>query len=351
MTRKTRILFTIPNFDTAGSQYVLLAIIDKLDKSRFDIFIGVEKKPELIPDIVPDDHKILIGFTGRFFKDIYSLAKIIRQLKIDIVHSWDYKSNFTESISCRLAFASYLYTKKNASWSKRWFLKSVLSKHIAYNHPQMKSQFFDHSFLRNKISFIPHGIDLEQFVPMDYNSRDDGVFKMCCIGNIGDNKNQLFIIEQLKALPEAIHLDLYGNSDPDYLTKIKTYIEKEGLHNRVHLHDFVENKQLPQLLNSFDLFLLVSKREGLPVSILEALACGIPVLCSESGGGTQYIFKDQKGGAVFNLNQPEEFKALLLNFFKNKEYFHQKKKEAISVARKFDLVKEVKTYETLYQQL
>ena len=351
MTRKTRILFTIPNFDTAGSQYVLLAIISKLDKSVFDIFIGVENRPELIPDVVPNDHKLLIGFTGRFFKDIYSLAKVIRQSKIDLVHSWDYKSNFTEPISCRLMFTPYLYTKKNAAWSKRWFLKSFLSKHIAYNHPQMKSQFFDHFFLRNKISFIPHGIDLEQFRPIQSNHREGGVFKMCCVGNIGENKNQLFILEQLKDLPEAIHLHLFGNADPDYLIKIKAYIEKEGLHNRVHLHEFLKNDQLPELLNSFDLFLLVSKREGLPVSILEALACGTPVLCSKSGGGTEYIFNDRRGGVVFNLNEPEQFKELLLNFFENKTYFHQKKKEAITVARKFDLLKEVKAYETLYQQL
>jgi glycosyltransferase involved in cell wall biosynthesis len=351
MSRKIRLLFTIPNFDTAGSQYVLLAVIKKLDKSLFDIFIGVERNPELIPDVVPNDHKVLINFTGRFFKDVYSLANTVRQLKIDVVHSWDYKSNFTEPMACRLTFTSYVYTKKNAAWSKRWFLKSLLSKHVAYNHPQMKSQFFSHPLLRNKVGFIPHGIDLKQFKPIETNLREDGIFKMCCIGNIGENKNQLFIIEQLKALPETIHLHLFGNSDPEYLTKIKALIKKEGLQDRVYLNPFVENNQLPQLLNSFDLFLLVSKREGLPVSILEALACGVPVLCSESGGGTQYIFNEGKGGVVFSLNEPEEFKKILLNFFDNKAYFHQKKNEAIEVAIKFDLVNEAKAYETLYQQL
>ncbi|WP_040278190.1 glycosyltransferase family 4 protein [Psychroserpens damuponensis] len=351
MTKKTRILFTIPNFDTAGSQYVLLAIIDKLDKSHFDVFIGVQKSQELIPNVVPDDHKMLIDYTGSFLKDIYSLAKVLYRFKIDLVHSWDYKSNFIEPIACRLAFTPYLYTKKNAAWSKRWFLKSLLSKHIAYNHPKMKSNFFNHFLLRNKVSFIHHGINLVQFKPIESNHKDEGVFKMCCIGNIGDNKNQLFILEQLKVLPEAIHLYLFGNADPVYLIKLKDFITKEQLHNRVHLREFVENDQLPELLNGFDLFLLVSRREGLPVSILEALACGVPVLCSESGGGTQYILAEEKGGVVFNLNQPEKFKESLLKFFNNKEYFHQKKKEATLTARKFDLLKEVKAYESLYLQL
>jgi glycosyltransferase involved in cell wall biosynthesis len=351
MTRKIRILFTIPNFDTAGSQYVVLSIINKLDKSLFDIFIGVENRPELIPDSVPTANKVHIDFTGNFFTDVYGFAKIIRRLKIDVVHSWDYKSNFIEPIACRLALKSYVYTKKNAAWSKRWFLKSLLSTHIAYDNPDMKSRFFNHFLLRNKVSFIPHGVDLEKFFPLESPSRSQDVFKLCCIGNIGENKNQLFILEQLKDLPSSIHLYLFGKADSDYLVKVKAYVENEGLEDRVHLRNFVINDELPQLLNSFDMFVLASKREGLPVSVLEALACGVPVLCSDSGGGTRYIFEDERGGVVFNLNQPQQFKESLLMFFQNKAYFEQKKNEAISVVKKFDTLKEVKAYDILYQQL
>ncbi|MDW5290739.1 glycosyltransferase family 4 protein [Formosa sp. PL04] len=352
MTSKTRIIFTIPNFKTAGSQYVLLAIISKLDHDAFDVFIGVENKPELIPDVVHENRKLNLGFTGDFYKDTYRFAKIITQHKIDIVHSWDYKSNFIEAFACKLAFKTYIYTKKNAAWSKRWFLKSMLSSHIAYNHPEMKSQFFSHWLLRNKVGFIPHGIDLKQFKPnAKPKIKEDGIFKMCCIGNIGDNKNQLYILEQLKALPETIHLYLFGNADPDYLMRCKTYLKKEKLEQRVHFREFVPNNQLATVLNNFDVFLLVSKREGLPVSILEALACGVPVLCSESGGGTNYIFKAGKGGVVFDLSHPLEFKELLLDYVQNKVYFQQKKREAVVVAREFDLLKEVQAYEYLYKKL
>lgn len=351
MKNKINILFTIPNFDTAGSQHVLLSIIEKIDKNLFNIFIGVENRPELIPDVVPFDNKVKMDLTGCLVSDIILFKRLICKLKIDLVHSWDYKSNFVEPIACKLASTSYLYTKKNAAWSKRWFLKSILSTHVAFDNPEMKSNFFSHIMLRHKVSFIPHGVDLEKFSPLESPSRRQDVFKLCCIGNIGENKNQLFILEQLKDLPNAIYLYLFGKADSDYLITIEAYIENEGLQDRVHLCDFVINDELPQLLNRFDLFVLASKREGLPVSVLEALACGLPVICSDSGGGTRYIFEDDRGGVVFNLNQPQQFKESLLKFYNNKVYFEQKKKEALSVVKKFDTLREVEAYQLLYQKL
>lgn len=351
MTQKKRVLFTIPNFDTAGSQYVVSSIINKLDSNLFEIFIVVENKLELIPDIVPNENKVCINYSGNFIKDVLRFSKLLGRLNIDLVHSWDYKSTFVEPFSCRLRSIPYLYTKKNAAWSKRWFLKSLLAKSIAYDHPDMKSLFFSHFFFRDKVKFIPHGVDLEKFYPLDTENRRQDIFKLCCVGNIDENKNQLFIVEQLKDLPQPIQLYLYGKSEPEYLVKIKTFIKNESLEGRVHLKKFVVNTQLPELLSNFDLFVLVSKREGLPVSILEALACGVPVICSDSGGGTRYIFKEEKGGVVFDLNQPEQFVKLILKFFENKPYFHKKKKEAVITAKRFDILNEVKAYEFLYQQL
>lgn len=351
MARKIRVLFTIPNFDTAGSQFVVLSIIEKLNKNLFDVLIGVENLPELIPDIIPNAHKIHIDFSGNFLKDVYCFAKIIRRFEIDIVHSWDYRSNFVESIACRLMFKSFLYTKKNSAWSKRWFVKSVLSKHIAYDNPEMKSNFFSHFLLRHKTTFIPHGIDLEKFRPISSAEISEDVFKLCSVGNIGENKNQYFILKQLKELPKSIHLYLFGNADDEYLFKLKTLIERENLHNRIHFRNFINNNKLPELLSKFDLFVLASQNEGLPVSVLEALACGLPVLCSDSGGGTRHIFKDGKGGVVFNLNQPKQFNDALMRFYEDESYLQEKKKEALSVARNFDILREVKAYEVLYNCL
>lgn len=352
MSKKIRILYTIPNFKTAGSQYVLKSLVKGVSQEEYEVFICVEKYPELIPDIVSGKNKLQLPLTGKLFRDSYSFSRLLKNKKIDIVHSWDYKSQFVEAIGCKIARVKYLYTKKNAAWSKRWFLKSFLSSHIAYDNPDMKSDFFDHQLLSNKVTFIPHGVDVNLFKPKTLKKADKSIFNLCCIGNIGVNKNQIFIVEALKNLPPQVHLNLYGKAEPIYLEKLKTKIDTLQLQDRVHLMGFVENDKLSEILNKQDLFVLASKKEGLPVSVLESLACGVPVLCSDSGGGSRFIFKNNLGGFVFDLQKPEEFENLVNQFLNNSEIYQQKAEEAVKTARtNFNLKAEIQNYDCLYKKI
>jgi glycosyltransferase involved in cell wall biosynthesis len=268
------------------------------------------------------------------------------------VHSWDYKSLDVEVLGSRLAGVKYLFTKKNAAWSKRWFLKSLLASHIAYDNPFMKKNFFSHKLLKNKTTFIPHGVNTDLFFPMESAKEEGSNFNICCVGNINNNKNQGFIVDALKDLPAKIHLNLYGKVDPSYIKKLDIKITNSGLKDRIHFKGFVENKNLPKVLNEHDIFILASVREGLPVSILEALACGLPVLSSDSGGGARYIFKDSVSDSVFKLSNPKNFKALILKLYDNKDYYKLKSKESLSIViERFQLEREVKQYEQLYDEI
>ena len=351
MSKKVRILYTIPNFKTAGSQYVVRSLLKGMDKSDFEVYIGVEKFPETIPPLVSKEHQISFSRTGHLWKDAVSFSRVLKKNKIDLVHSWDYKSEFVESIGCKLAFVRYLYTKKNDAWSKRWFLKSFLATHIAYDNPDMKRRFFSHGLLRNKITFIPHGVDTTLFKPSDEKKSHSKVFNICTIGNIGANKNQLFLIEVLQTLPEHVHLIIYGKAHALYLEQLKNEIKKKALESRVHIHGFVSNTVLPNILQKQDLFVLASKREGLPVSVLEALACGVPVLCSDSGGGSRYIFGNLADEHIFEVNNQQEFIALLKPFLENSSYYSKKRLQAIDLAKQFDVQKEVSSYSNLYKSL
>src|SRR5690606_6575219 len=158
---KIKILYTIPNFDTAGSQAVVKQLYETIDKTIFDPYVGVEKGIELIPDEVPHDRRLLLPVNVSTLKAVLKMRLLLKQHRIDLVHSWDYKSKSIEAMACRMASARYLFTKKNNSWSKKWFLKSLLAYHIAYDNPAMKQQFFSSMWLKNKITFIPHGVDTQ----------------------------------------------------------------------------------------------------------------------------------------------------------------------------------------------
>ncbi len=343
---KLKVLFTIPNFKTAGSQYVLLSLFRKIDKDVFDPYICVESSPEAIPNDISKKRSLVFKWTGNKLKDVLKYRNLLRTNKIDIVHSWDYKSNYLEALSCRVSGVKYIYTKKNNSWSKRWKLKSLLSNHIAYDNPEMKNRFFNSFLFRNKTTFIPHGVDTEVFSPLKKDTHE--TFNIGCIGNIGENKNQLFILKALSMLPEQITLHLYGNENESYRTLLNNFIEANGLKDRVYFHGFVENKNIPQVLNKLDLFVLPSINEGMPVSLLEAMACGVPVLSSDSGGGAKYIL-ESGGGYIFNGS---DFNTLIKNIarlFNDPKEMEMLSKAALkNVANNFSLQKEIANYEELY---
>lgn len=349
MGKRIRILFTIPNFKTAGSQYVLLSLIERIDKTIFEAYVCVEKFPESIPSTIPLDRQFVFDFQGNLGRDVLEFRKILKRHKIDIVHSWDYKSNYLEALATRISGVKYLYTKKNNAWSKRWKLKSLFSTHIAYDNPRMKDRFFASRILKNKISLIPHGVDMEIFKPLTSIKHDS--FNLVCIGNIGSNKNQLFIIETLKDLPPNVVLYLYGKEDEDYRKQLDKYLAENNLGSRVFFKGYVKNTDIPEVLRDIDLFILPSINEGFPVSILEALACGVPVLSSDSGGGAKFML-ETGGGFVFNLSDRNSLLELLNGLLQNPSEIKKLSIQArANIVANFSIQKEIKAYEELYKRI
>ncbi len=342
---KIKILFTIPNFKTAGSQFVLLALYNKINKALFDPYVCVESFPEEIPSYISKEKRLQFNFTGRNIQDIINFRKILKYNDIAIVHSWDYKSNFIEALACQLSGVKYLYTKKNNTWSKRWNLKSFISHHIAYDNPEMKLRFFSTFFFKNKTSFIPHGVDSSIFFPL--KKQDNLMFDIGCIGNINSNKNQLFIIKALNRLPSKIVLHLYGNENAQYRKLLNTYIRNNKLENRVHFHGYIENANMPKIINDLDLFVLASINEGLPVSILESMACGVSILSSDSGGGAKFLLKTED---IFSLNDPEDLiqKILKISLMDKNKRIAENLKTVEHTVKNHSIETEVMAYENLY---
>ncbi len=350
MDNRIKLLFTIPNFKTAGSQNVLLSIYHGIDSKVFDAYVLIEQFPKDVPKSIPKDKIIQINYSGRFFKDVQLFWSMLREHQIAMVHSWDYKSNFVEALACLLSKANYVYTKKNNSWSKRWWLKSLFSDHVVYNNPEMERRFFSHFLFKPKTTFISHGVDLSIFRP--YENSPFKNFNMCCVGNINSNKNQGFLLEALLKLPEHVNLHLYGAATESYRSELQVLIEEYKFQTRVHFHGFVENNLLPAVFKNQDVFVLPSKHEGLPVSMIEAMACGLPVLSSDSGGGTAYLISKGQSGFLFDLKDMNDF-VKKVNLLINDPVLYNNFVKAGQTAAKdyFNVQTEVKKYQKLYLQL
>ncbi len=136
------------------------------------------------------------------------------------------------------------------------------------------------------------------------------------VGTIETRKNSLLAVQAIKELDSDIHLIIIGK-DTSYVEKLRDYINKNNLNNRVHFLKNVTFHDLPGIYQMAEIFLFPSEYEGFGIPVIEALSSGVPVIaatgsCLEEAGGAGSIYIHPKDSATLRaeilgiLNDPEK---------------------------------------------
>lgn len=115
------------------------------------------------------------------------------------------------------------------------------------------------------------------------------------VGSLEERKNLLLVLKAIKDLPD-IHLVAVGGQR-SYAKKLKAYLSKHGLEDRVHLKSGIPLSDLPAIYQSAAVFVYPSLYEGFGIPIIEALSSGVPVIgatgsCLEEAGGPHSVYVD-----------------------------------------------------------
>lgn len=179
-------------------------------------------------------------------------------------------------------------------------------------------------FKAKQTKYIPGvGIDIKKFNNKKYDTdkkrRYLGVetddFVMISVGELNANKNHRIVIEALSKLknPKIKYL-ICGQGY--LLEELKKLTQDLGVENQVKFLGF--RNDIKKLLNSSDLFVFPSYREGLSLSVMEAMASGLPVIASNIRGNRDLIREDS-GGFLVMPNDSEELAVKIKTLEKNKK--------------------------------
>jgi glycosyltransferase involved in cell wall biosynthesis len=125
------------------------------------------------------------------------------------------------------------------------------------------------------------------------------------IGRLSQEKGIENLIQALALfLKENREIMVIIGGDGPLRSDINKFIQEQGLSDRVSLTGWIPHDNLPELLNQFRLLILPSYTEGLPNIILEAMACGTPVLATPVGGVPD-IITDEATGFIMENNSTE----------------------------------------------
>ena len=346
--RKIKILFTIPNFDTAGSGKALLKVAQRLDKERFipeilcmhdrGAFFNVVKKSGIKVYVYQYTTPIKPYIRG--LKEVFKISRFFKSIDPDIIHSFHYAPDYSEPLAARLVGIKWMYTKKNMNWggnsANGWRLRSWLANHILVQNKDMISEFFPKSY---KISLVPRGVDTKEFYPYRMHQKIKKEYQLkesnrilICVANLVPVKGIEILLEAFKKVKDnhkEWKLFIVGDTNNTYSRNLKKIVAKEIEEREIFFTGKVLN--VKEYLNSAEIFVLPTlnkgRKEGSPVALLEAMACGLNVIASKIPG-----IKDQLENYpdhIFDAGSIDELSKKMIT------YMSMKTDDNISIGKQF----------------
>ena len=368
MSEPIRILFTIPNFITAGSGQVMLNIVKRLDRKKFAPAVCVSRKgggldrevEELgipfieAPFTVPARPYHTLPFRA------WRASRAFRPYSFELWHSFHYADDYTEPLVARLSGAKkWVYTKKAMGWGSRgWLLRSYLASRIVADNTEMPRLMFNRRGLRKKLRLIPHGIPTDQYLTKESLLRIRtklGIpvhqFVIGCVAHLVPVKGHPTLLRAIARVPSVQLLIAGRPADHEYVEGLKRMIEELGIEDRVQFLGGVDD--VSSLLAELDAVVLPTRPpgEGCPVALLEAMSCSKACIATDLPGARDMIEEGISGLLV----PPEDARALAdaIGRLSSSPGLRSSLGAAARkrIEEKFSIEREVENHERLYDEI
>lgn len=359
--KKIRILRLIARLNIGGPSIQAILLSSELNNSEFSTLLvtGVIEKDEgdmiylaqkhgIIPTIIPE-----MGREIHWYDDLITLVKlikIIRNYKPDIIHTHTAKAGtigrlaaiLTRIPVCIHTFHGHVFSGYFSSKKNRFFIliERFLAKFTQIIVAISPNQKLDLSCkykiaTQNKFKVIPLGLDLEPLLSLSTENMDSktdfGLNTDCkvvsIIGRLVPIKNhELFIksanllVNQYKA---EVQFLIVG--DGECRSEIQQRVKENNLTERIHFIGW--QSDMVKVYQVSDIVVLTSRNEGTPVSLIEAMAAGKPVV-STNVGGVKDVVSDGITGFVTPSNNEKILSKKILLLLNDKKLREQFGKEA-----------------------
>lgn len=181
---------------------------------------------------------------------------------------------------------------------------------LSYDHvicvsEYVKQRLLSQDLISPNATVIHNGIDLELFEATASHRKFEPPISLLYAGRLEYDKGVHVILEALGALTETFksrinHVNIVGNGEAEYMAFLKDITYRLNIQHLVRFEEPVSRDQMPQLLARFDVCVLPSALEALSRMMQEAMAMGLLVVGTATGGSSELLV-NEKNGLVFNM--------------------------------------------------
>ena len=366
---KCRVLHVLANLGAGGAERMAVHIVLGLNRQRFEPAVvayrgrfGSDLEQQL------DEAGVKTWFLdkgpGFGWRTYYRLHRVFKEFRPDIVH--------THVHVLRYAFPSLVYFKPRlmvhtvhnlaereieprARWLQRLaYRRGVIPVAVAREVAASMERLYGIGNSRVVWNCIPTDVyaspqtSREVWRAKQGFSEEDVLF--VCVARFAPQKNHALLISAFAKGPAAdpkAHLVLAGQGV--LRAQLQERVNELGLTNRVHFLGL--RRDIPDVLGAADIFALGSDYEGNPLSVIEAMAAGLPIV-STAAGGVPELLQNGKQGFIVQPGHGEELSEAMVILLKDRDLRRTMGAAAAARAKeKFDVSAMVRAYEDLYDEL
>ena len=364
--KKTNILQFICSTGFYGAERWVLALANNLNHERFRCDLAVTMEPEQkklditqqFPGItyeIPMKSRLDISVVGR-------LATIIKEKKIDIIHTHGYKSDILGLLAAKKTGIKCIATPHGFDGSGSLKLKLFgeagdfslrFFNQVSPLSEKLTTHVLKKGVPKNKVTLIKNGVDLKE-VDKQLNKQkqinSQSIKKVGFIGQMIPRKNIKHILDIYNRLwikHKNIELILLG--DGELREELESYASTLPSSSNIKFLGF-RNDRL-ELLHNFDLFVMTSSYEGIPRCLMEAMAMKIPV-AAYNIPGIDKLVSHEKTGLLAPLDDQNKLTEYWEKLLFDQEYANKISAEGRSfVLENFSAARMAKEYEELFKSV
>ena len=363
-------IHVIYRLDTGGLQNGIVNLINNMDTSKFENAICCLTQGGDFEKRLNKNIKVSKMFKkpGNDYQLYIKLIKYLKEIKPTIVHTRNW-AGMDGIIAAKIAGVPIIVhgehgfeiTDLTGQNKKRKFIRklvlSTMIDKIVTVSKNLKNRLINEIKIKpEKIIHIPNGVDTNKFniykkefirKKFGFKKEDFIIGIVARLDPIKNHKTLIFAFKEIVTIHPNTNLAIVG--DGSLRNKLENQTYQLGIKNKVIFMG--ERDDVPEILKTFDIFVLPSLNEGMSNTILEAMATGIPVIASNVGGNPELVI-DGETGFLFPTNDVESLVQKIKTYIlhpelKQKHGYNAHKR----VEEKFSLDQMVRRYEELYVEL
>ena len=304
-------------------------------------------------------------------KAFIQLKQIIRTEQIELVHCHNPMGGVAGRLAAKasrrkpyVVYTAHGFHFYEGAPKKNWLLYYTAEKFLAHLTDRLITINKEDYERANRFRLKKHGrveqipgvgVNIDKFRKRpeirdskreELNIPQNG-FHIVSVGELVENKNHAVIIEALARLKdENIYYSICGKGP--YRTALEQLIQKYHLEKQVRLLGY--RNDIHEVLQSADCFAFPSKREGLGIAAIEALACEVPVIASDNRGSREYM-RHLENGIVCKAENTEDFVHAILRMEQSEDLRDKMGKQGRKTAEKFSIKATDKIMRRVYHEI